>query len=76
MNAIWTPEEKMLVQARLGGSIIGDKETVGERLDEFVELTAADEIMVNALYSIMPARRSYEIVADIWKSESSATAVG
>jgi len=77
MDAIWTPAEKALVAARLDGSIIGDRETVKQNLNEFVERTAADEIMVNAIIYDHQARlQSYEIVADIWKSEASASAVG
>jgi len=75
IDAIWTPAEKALVAARLGGSIIGDRETVQQELDEFVERTAADEIMVNGMVFDYSARlRSYEIVADIWKSGSAASA--
>lgn len=77
MNAIWTPEEKVIVEARLGGSIIGDMEKVRQELKEFVERTQADEIMVNAIIYDHQARlRSYEIVADIWLSEATTTAVG
>ncbi|MGH9821133.1 MAG: LLM class flavin-dependent oxidoreductase, partial [Pyrinomonadaceae bacterium] len=49
MDAIWTPDEKAMVEARLGGSIIGDPEIVKQKLVEFAERTAADEIMVNAI---------------------------
>jgi len=77
MDMIWTPEEKVLVDARLGGSIIGDRETVRQKLNEFVERTAADEIMVNGIIFDHEARlRSYEIVADIWRREKSSSAVG
>jgi len=76
MDAIWTPAEKALVDARLGGSIIGDRETVRRELNEFVERTEADELMVNAIIFDQTARlRSYEIVAEVWKSENSASAV-
>jgi len=77
MDAIWTTAEKALVAARLGGSIIGDRETVKQKLNEFVERIAPDEIMVNAIIYDHQARlRSYEIVADIWKNDASTSAVG
>jgi len=77
MEAIWSPEEKAAVQARLGGSIIGDAANVKEELNAFAERTAADEIMVNAImYDHTARRRSYEIVAEVWKSETSTSAVG
>jgi luciferase family oxidoreductase group 1 len=78
MDAIWTPEEKAMVNARLGGSIIGDRETVRSELESFVERTAADELMINAIIYDHAARlRSYEIVADIWRDNvKTASGVG
>lgn len=74
MNTIWSSQEKALVQARLGGSIIGGPETVKAGLENLLETTRADEIMVNAMTYDHPARiRSYEIVADVRKRELSAS---
>lgn len=68
MNAIWTPQEKAMVDARLGGSVIGDRETVKAGLDKFIEQTDADELMINGMfYDHADRLRSYEIVADIRK---------
>ncbi len=76
MDTIWTPPEKAMVEARLGGSIIGDSEEVKNGLEEFVKRTSADELIVNAIIYDHAARlRSYEIVADIWKGSVSAKAV-
>ena len=70
MDAVWTPEEKALVNARLGGSVIGDAETVRAGLEKFVEETQADELMVNGMFFDHGARlRSYEIVAAVWNRE-------
>lgn len=75
MDVVWTPAEKAAVESRLGGSIIGSRKTVSEGLKEFVERTKADEVMVNSIIFDHDARvHSYEIVADVWKSESSASA--
>ena len=76
MNAIWNAQEKALVNSRTGGSIIGSRETVKRKLEEFLEQTNADEIMVNAMIFDQSKRlRSYEIVAEIF-SEQSARAKG
>jgi luciferase family oxidoreductase group 1 len=71
MDAVWSPEEKAMVNARLGGSVIGDPETVRAGLEKFVDETHADELMINGIFFGHEARlRSYEIVADIWKREA------
>ncbi len=76
MNVIWNAQEKALVNSRTGGSIIGSRETVKRKLEEFLEQTNADEIMVNAMIFDQSKRlRSYEIVAEIF-SEQSAKAKG
>lgn len=67
MSAIWNEREKALVASRTGGSIIGSKETVTRKLEEFLEQTKADEIMVNAMiYDHQKRLRSYEIIAEIF----------
>lgn len=67
MNAIWTEQEKALVESRTGGSIIGSKETVKRKLEAFLEETKADEIMVNAMIFDQQKRlRSYEIIAELF----------
>jgi len=69
MELVWTPQEKALVNARLGGSVIGDHSTVKAGLERFLDETQADELMINGIFYDHQARlRSYEIVADIWKS--------
>ena len=75
MDAIWTPQEKAMVDARLGGSVIGDRETVKAGLDKFAEETQADELMINGIFYDHAARlRSYEIVAEVWKSATPKSA--
>jgi alkanesulfonate monooxygenase SsuD/methylene tetrahydromethanopterin reductase-like flavin-dependent oxidoreductase (luciferase family) len=69
MEGLWTAQEKAALEARLGGSIIGSPETVKSKLNAFMESTQADELMTHAMVYDHSARlRSYEIVADIWKS--------
>jgi luciferase family oxidoreductase group 1 len=69
MEGLWTPPEKAALEARLGGSIIGNPETVKSKLNAFLESTRADELMIHTMVYDHSARlRSYEIVAEIWKS--------
>ena len=71
MDEIWTAQEKALVESRTGGSIIGNRERVKAKLDAFLEMTNADELMINAMTFDHEARlRSYEIVADVWQEKS------
>lgn len=73
MDDIWSPAEKAMVQARLGGSIIGGPETVKLGLEKLIDSTEADELIINAMTFDHAARvRSYEIVAGIWKQETRA----
>ena len=75
MDAIWDEREKALVASRTGGSIIGSKETIKRKLEEFLEKTKADELMINAMIYDHEARlRSYEIIAEIWQEKSAITA--
>lgn len=70
MNQIWNEREKASVNSRTGGSIIGSKETVKRKLEEFLEATKADEIMVNAMIFDQEKRlRSYEIIAELFNGE-------
>jgi luciferase family oxidoreductase group 1 len=67
MSKIWNAQEKALVASRTGGSIVGSRETVRRKLEEFLEQTNADEIMVNAMiYDHSKRLRSYEIIAEIF----------
>ncbi len=67
INAIWSAQEKALVQSRTGGSIVGSKETVRRKLEEFLAQSQADEIMVNAMVFDQAKRlHSYEIIAELF----------
>src|SRR5215203_2585450 len=76
MNAIWSEQEKALVASRTGGSIFGSRETVARKLEEYLERTRADEIMVNAMiYDHRKRLRSYEIIAEIFGENTAKSAV-
>lgn len=67
MDGHWSAAEEAAVAGHLGASIIGGRETVRRGLEELVERTGADEVMINAMIFDPAARtRSYEIVAEIW----------
>jgi luciferase family oxidoreductase group 1 len=67
MDEIWDESEKALVEARLGGSVIGSAATVKADLERILDATQADELMINAMIYDHAARlRSYEIVAEVW----------
>lgn len=69
MDDIWTIREKAMVEARLGGSVIGNPEKVKQGLEKFLAETQADELIINAMIYDHSARlRSYEIIAEVWKS--------
>jgi len=69
MEGLWTPQERAALEMRLGGSAIGNPETVKSKLNVFLESTQADEMMIHTMVYDHSARlRSYEILADVWKS--------
>lgn len=72
MDDIWTDAERAAVEARLGGSVIGNPATVEQRLTGILAETDVDEIMINAMIYDHDARLlSYQIVADVWKQNES-----
>ena len=76
MEKLWTLQEKALVDARLGGSIIGGAATIKIELEKILKQTEADELMINAMIYEHAARlRSYEIVADVRAEKTSARSV-
>jgi alkanesulfonate monooxygenase SsuD/methylene tetrahydromethanopterin reductase-like flavin-dependent oxidoreductase (luciferase family) len=69
MEGLWTPQERVVLEARLGGSIIGNPGNLKSKLNTFLESTQADELMIHTMvYDHSARQRSYEIVADVWKS--------
>jgi luciferase family oxidoreductase group 1 len=69
MDESWLPHERMSVESMLRASIVGNPDTVKTKLQDFLETTQADEIIINTMVYDHAARvRSYEIVADVWQS--------
>jgi luciferase family oxidoreductase group 1 len=67
MEGIWNPAEKRLVERRLAAAVIGGPATVKRKLQEFLKLTGADELILNSDFHRLEDRlRSYEIVAGLF----------
>jgi luciferase family oxidoreductase group 1 len=62
----WTPPEKIQAMRMLACSFVGSPETVRRKLQEFIERTGADELMVSGAIFDHDARlRSYELLAAV-----------
>ncbi|OLT12858.1 alkanal monooxygenase [Actinomadura sp. CNU-125] len=65
----YTPIERQIVQSRLKDQVIGGPETVKRRLDELVEQTGVDEVMVvTQVFEQADRLKSYDILADLYGS--------
>lgn len=68
MDDIWSPMEKTAVLESLHPetTIVGSKETVGQRLEKIKERTKADEIIISSqIYHLKDRLRSYELVSEL-----------
>jgi luciferase family oxidoreductase group 1 len=66
----WTAAEKLHASHMLKYSTVGSRETVRQGLEDFLALTAADELMiVTSLYDHTARVRSYEIVAELFANK-------
>ncbi|WP_130858826.1 LLM class flavin-dependent oxidoreductase [Gracilibacillus phocaeensis] len=64
----WSIYEKASVEKNVNSksTIIGDKTAVAEKLAQFLEETAADEVIINSqIYDHEARKQSYQIVADV-----------
>ncbi len=65
----WSPAEKAGVEHALQYAVVGSPDTVRTKLQQFIAMTGADEIMLAAqIYDHAARRRSYEIAAEVRKS--------
>ncbi|RZJ74899.1 MAG: MsnO8 family LLM class oxidoreductase, partial [Brevundimonas sp.] len=66
INAVLTPSEQAAVSSRLKYSAIGGKETVRERIAQFITQTGVDELMVTGMmFDLKDRVRSLEITAEV-----------
>jgi luciferase family oxidoreductase group 1 len=64
----WTAEEREMAVAKFGAAIFGGPQRVAARLNNFLEETQADElIVVTNAYSFADRLRSYELLSKIAK---------
>lgn len=69
MDDLWSEFEKLSVQSQLRSSIIGSPSTVKRELQELLNSTQADELMITtSMFDHADRLHSYEIVADVWRS--------
>ena len=67
MDGLWNAGEKRAVEGRLAAAVIGGPVTVKRKLNEFLELTHANElILFSDFYRLEDRLRSYEIVAGLF----------
>ena len=64
MDSHWSDAEKALVEGATKYAVVGTLQAVKERLNAFISMTHADELMITAqIYDHSARRRSYELVA-------------
>jgi len=69
IETYWSPVEKSQVSKMLSRSFVGSPETVRRGLEDFIEETSADELIVaSAIYDHRARLRSYEILAEVHKA--------
>ncbi|WP_425590050.1 LLM class flavin-dependent oxidoreductase [Fictibacillus sp. S7] len=67
MEGIWSPYEKASIDQQLRTTMIGTPETVKAKLQEFLDETKADEMIINAqIFDHQDRLRSYEIVSEVF----------
>ncbi len=65
LDGYWSPAEKAGVAHTMQYAAIGSPETVRNKLNEFITLTSADELMITSqIYDHEARKRSYEIAAE------------
>ena len=66
IDTYWTPQEKLQATSMMKYAVYGSPATVRHGLEEFIELTGADELMVvSAIYDHAARLRSYEILSKL-----------
>ena len=69
MDGLWTPQERALVEMRLGAAVIGGPETVVAKIAALLKEVEVDEVIfVSDLYGHADRLRSYEIAMEAIRS--------
>ncbi|NBC66906.1 MAG: MsnO8 family LLM class oxidoreductase [Bacteroidetes bacterium] len=70
MNTVWNIHHKMAVEQMLRYTFIGSPSTVKSQVDDFVEMTGANELMIASyIYDKKERFKSYKMFADLMKEE-------
>ena len=71
MNQVWGIRERAAVQQMLACTFIGSKETIREKVADFVEQTAADELMIASyIYDHEKRLSSHQLFSEIMQDNS------
>ncbi|ULG71198.1 LLM class flavin-dependent oxidoreductase [Macrococcus brunensis] len=66
LDAIWSPQKKLMALSRTSTSLIGSKETVKQQLEDFQNEFHVDEIIaVSYIYDTDKLKRSFQILKEI-----------
>ncbi|WP_240415636.1 LLM class flavin-dependent oxidoreductase [Paenibacillus periandrae] len=69
MDALWNPQEEAHIRKQLSYTITGNKATVHKKLQQVLQDTGADEIIVSAqIYEHEARLRSYQYLAELVKA--------
>jgi luciferase family oxidoreductase group 1 len=70
MEGIWAEHEKSAVQQMMEYSFIGSAETIAQSLQQFLDNTGVNEIMMAShIYDIKAKMRSFELIAGVFKGD-------
>jgi luciferase family oxidoreductase group 1 len=70
MDEIWSDYEKAAILQMMRYTFVGGPQTVKEKLQQFLDETQVNEIMITShIYDHNARINSYRIVADIWKEK-------
>lgn len=65
MDALWTEQERAIVRKQLSFAAAGNKDTVRDKLQFFLDQTKADELIITGqIYDHEARLRSYQIIAE------------
>jgi luciferase family oxidoreductase group 1 len=81
IETYWSAAEKTQASSMLSRSFVGASETIRRGLEDFVEETGVDEVIVaSAIYDHLARLRSYELFAEVFRlraiSEAGAQLAG
>ncbi|WP_419875776.1 LLM class flavin-dependent oxidoreductase [Candidatus Pristimantibacillus sp. PTI5] len=66
MDGLWSEQEKMMVRKQLSFTIAGTKSAVKEKLNDIIDQTGVDElIVVSQIYDHSARLRSFELLAEV-----------